>query len=145
MRHLTKNYDFNNGELVFDVGIDRNITCQTYQEFPNLIAYLMEQEKDIGSEKISEEAFMLKLMKEKKLVQALSVQEDIAKLVEFALPLMLKKVDEKISPFKAEEIIGYVKANEVDEEFNMSIFDFISLGFTQCGQDKKPKVKFVTK
>lgn len=141
MRKLIKTCNFTDkdgNEFTFDIGIDRNITCKTFEEFPDLVSLLMEMEVSNTSEK----DFMLKVMREKKLEKVLSINEEITELVKFALPLMLKKAEENSNSIKAQEILEYVAENGVLAEFNNAMLEFISLGFTMGGQDKKPKVKF---
>lgn len=145
MRNLTKKCSFvgeNGATFEFNLGIDRNIVCQSFQEFPDLIEYLMQQEKEVGKGDISEADYLLKLIKSKQLKQALSVTEDIGEMVKFALPLMLEKAEDKTNYHK---IIDYIDENGIKDEFNSAVFGFISLGFTLGEQGKKPKVKFAMK
>lgn len=142
MRHLIKTCSFvdkDGSEFTFNVGIDRNITCRTFEEFPDLVEFLIGMETD----KPNEQDLMLTLMRNKKLEQALSLHEGVAELVRFALPLMLKKADENSNAIKAQEILEYIEENGIQNEFNNAMLEFITLGFQMGGQDKKPKVKFV--
>ena len=113
---------------------------QSFQEFPDLIEYLMQQEKEVGKGDISEADYLVKLIKSKQLKQALSVTEDIGEMVKFALPLMLEKAEDKTNYHK---IIDYIDENGIKDEFNSAVFGFISLGFTlgEQGQEAKSQVR----
>ena len=130
------------GEYEFYVGLDRDIVASSFEQFPDLIEYLMKYKSS------SNEDFIVKAAREKTLHLAISMNEKIAEFVGFAFPLMLKKADEEKetdNADKADEMLKYISDNEVDEEFNAAMFEFICSGFTSETAERKPKVKFTMK
>ena len=138
------------GEFTFNVAIDRHITCVTYEACPEETAFLFSKREEFSSDETNENTLLINAIKEKKLEKTLNCSDElvkpIAKLVEFALPLMLKKAYKgEASPVDAQYIIEYTKKNEVDIMFNNDIYELISLGFTLGEQDRKPKVPYAMK
>ena len=64
--------------------------------------------------------------------------DKLSELVKFVLPLMLDKAQDNSN---AEAIMDYAEENEVLDEFNSGIVEFLFMGFTQGGLGKQ-KIKF---
>ncbi len=140
MKTLLKNVEL--GKYKFFVGIDRDIVADTFEQFPDLVEFLLSNTNG------DENEIIINSVKNKKLRQVLDTNEQIAEFVKFAFPLMLKKADKEKktkNAEKADEIIDYVYENEVDSVFNAEMFKFICSGFTPETAERKPKVKFVMK
>lgn len=122
------------GTYEFDVRVDRHIVAECFEQFPDLIEFLLKNANG------NETDIIIEATKNKKLVQMLDTSNEIGEFVKFALPKML--TDEEM---KADEILDYIYENEVDEVFNTEMFKFICSGFTPDTAEKKPKVKFTMK
>ena len=85
---------------------------------------------------------MVSLVKNKGLSELLRMNDEIAKMVKFALPLMLKEAKDDTN---ATKIIKYATDNDVIAQFNAGILEFIAQGFTQGELANKPKIKFSMK
>ena len=139
MKILTKNVTV--GDYEFKVAIDRNIMADAFEQFPDLMEYLL---KNSGKAKDDSE-FLIEAIKNKNLHTVVQSGDDIKALVKYAFPKMLEKADKEYGTdnlSKADEILAYIEENEVDEIFSASMFEFICLGFTKETTEKKPKVKF---
>ena len=124
------------GDYKFNVGVDRDIVVDCFEQFPSLVEFLLKQANGDNAD------IIVNAVKSKNLRQVLETNEQIADFVRFALPKMLKKAEDESD---AEEILNYIYENEVDEVFNSEMFKFICSGFTPDATEKKPKVKFVMK
>ena len=69
------------------------------------------------------------------------MENKLADLIAFALPMMLKKVGDQSN---AGEIISYAKDNGADTILNNAMLEFLVQGFTQR-ELAKPKIKFSMK
>lgn len=140
MKTLIKHIEI--GKYKFYVGIDRDIVADTFEEFPDLVEFLLSNTDG------NENDIIIKSVREKKLRQVLDTNNQIADFVKFAFPRMLKKADKEkktSNAAKADEIIDYIYENEADTVFNAEMFKFICSGFTPETAERKPKVKFVMK
>lgn len=124
------------GEMKFKVATDRDIAVKAFEEYPDLIEYLVNKENEIGND---DKSLFLKAIKNKELSTLFEMEEKFAKLIEFALPLMLKKANDESD---AMEIIKYANENNVSTEFNSGMLEFLMEGFTLRELAKKPKIKF---
>lgn len=127
------------GEYEFDVAVDRNITVDVFEHFPDLMEYLLNNQDSQDGNQI-----VINAIKGKTLGKLLDSTEQIKDLVKYAFPFLLAKANKEMAD-KADEIIDYIYENEVEEEFSNALFEFICLGFTNDTNEKKPKVKFVMK
>jgi hypothetical protein len=127
------------GKYEFNVGIDRAITVDVFEHFPELMEYLLENQSAGDENKI-----VINAIKDKTLGKLLESTDKIKDLVKYAFPFILAKADKEQAD-KADEIIDYIYENEVEDEFSNAVFEFICLGFTEGTSDKKPKVKFTMK
>lgn len=123
------------GEKSFKVRANRDIAVKSFEEYPEVLEYIVKQQNK-GEQDI------VALVKGKGLSELFRVNEQIAKLVEFALPLMLREAKDTAN---AKTIIKYAKDNGVLEQFNAGILEFIAEGFTQGELANKPKIKFSMK
>lgn len=140
MKTLTKHISV--GTYEFDVGIDRNITVDVFEHFPDLMEYLLENKTS------DENKIVIEAIKGKTLGKLLDSTDQILELVKYAFPFLLEKADKEKgtnNAEKADEIIAYVYENEVESEFSNALFEFVCLGFTSDTNERKPKVKFVMK
>ena len=140
MKILTKHISV--GDYEFDVGVDRHITVDVFEHFPDLMEYLLENKT------ADENKIVITAIKEKTLGKLLDSTEQIQELVKYAFPALLAKADKEKgtdNASKADEIIAYIYDNEVETEFSNALFEFICLGFTNDTNERKPKVKFVMK
>lgn len=120
--------------IEFDVAIDREITARAFEQFPDFTTFAL-------SNSDHKEDIVANAIKEKKLLELLSVNDDMGELVKFALPLMMKKAGEDNINEKIGEIYALVDESGFTDEFNSKIFEIICLGFTR-GTSGKKKVKF---
>ena len=127
------------GEKVFKVGTDRNIAVKAFEEHPELIEYLVNKQGAIGN--ADDTAFFLEAIKKKELGTLFDMENKLADLIAFALPMMLKKVGDQSN---AGEIISYAKDNGADTILNNAMLEFLVQGFTQR-ELAKPKIKFSMK
>lgn len=126
------------GDYTFDVALNRDIIADSFESFPDLMDFLLSADKGKAD-------VVSKAIREKKVRQVLSMNDDIEKFVKFAFPRMLEAADKEkgtSNAEKAEEILNYISENDVDTEFNAAMFKFICSGFTPETAGKKPKVKF---
>ena len=126
------------GEMEFKVATNRDIAIKTFEQFPDLMEYLISQK---GQSNASEEEFFIEALKKKELSKLFDMDNKLADLIAYALPLMLKTADDNSS---AVEIIDYAKENGADGVFNSAILEFLMQGFTQR-ELAKPKIKFSMK
>lgn len=140
MKILTKKISV--GDYEFKVGIDRDIVADAFEEYPDLIEFLLNNSDG------KENDIIVKALRDKNLRQVLETNEQIAGVVKFAFPRMLEKADKlngTDNASKVDEIIDYIYENEVDNIFNTEMFKFMCMGFTAGTTERKPKVKFVMK
>lgn len=128
------------GEKQFKVVANRDIAVKSFEQFPDVIIYLKEQEKNAKSNKNEDDLFV-ELLKNKQLGKMFEINDKMAELVKFALPLMLAEANDNSN---ANDIISYAEENNVAEQFNAKIFELITNAFTQRGQEK-PKIQFSMK
>ena len=126
------------GEMEFKVATNRDIAIKTFEQFPDLMEYLISQK---GQENSNEEEFFIEALKKKELSKLFDMDNKLGELVAYALPLMLKTADDSSS---AVEIIDYAKENGADGVFNSAILEFLMQGFTQR-ELVEPKIKFSMK
>lgn len=120
--------------IEFDVAIDREITAKAFEEFPEFTIHALSS----GDQKTDTVA---KAIKEKKLLELMSVNDEIEQLVKFALPLMMKKAGETEIDEKIVEIYNIVNESGFIDEFDAKMLEIICLGFTRETAEKK-QVKF---
>lgn len=126
------------GEMEFKVATNRDIAIKTFEQFPDLMEYLISQK---GQENSNEEEFFIEALRKKELSKLFDMDNKLGELVAYALPIMLKTADDSSS---AVEIIDYAKENGADGVFNSAILEFLMQGFTQR-ELAKPKIKFSMK
>lgn len=126
------------GDMEFKVRTNRDIAVKAFEEYPELIEYILNKQ---GGESKSEQQYFIEALKNKELGVLLDMNGRIANLIEFALPLMLKEAGDETD---AKSIIDYAKENDSDEIFNAKMLEFLVEGFTLRGQDK-PKILFSMK
>lgn len=126
------------GEMEFRVASNREIAIKTFEQFPDLMEYLISQK---GQSNANEEEFFIEALKKKELSKLFDMDNKLADLIAYALPLMLKTANDNSS---AVEIIDYAKENGADGVFNSAILEFLMQGFTQR-ELAKPKIKFSMK
>lgn len=126
------------GEMNFKVATNREIAIKTFEQFPDLMEYLISQK---GQSNANEKEFFIEALKKKELSKLFDMDNKLADLIAYALPLMLKTANDN-SP--AVEIIEYAKENGADGVFNSAILEFLMQGFTQR-ELAKPKIKFSMK
>ena len=137
LKFLTKTVEL--GEKKFKVAVDRDIACDAFEQFPNLIEYLMK--KEVKNRKENDADFFLNALKNKELKQLFNMEKQISELIGFALPLMLDKAGDSSD---ADEIIQYAKDNNAEQIFNNGMLEFIIQGFTPR-ELAVPKIKFSMK
>lgn len=123
------------GEMSFKVRANRDIAVKSFEEYPAVLEYIVKQQN-------KGELDMVSLVKNKGLSELLRMNDEIAKMVKFALPLMLKEAKDDTN---ATKIIKYATDNDVIAQFNAGILEFIAQGFTQGELANKPKIKFSMK
>ena len=111
---------------------------KTFEQFPDLMEYLISQK---GQSNANEEEFFIEALRKKELSKLFDMDNKLADLIAYVLPLMLKTADDNSS---AVEIIEYAKENGADGVFNSAILEFLMQGFTQR-ELAKPKIKFSMK
>ena len=126
------------GEIEFKVASNREIAIKTFEQFPDLMEYLISQK---GQENSNEKEFFIEALRKKELSKLFDMDNKLADLIAYALPLMLKTANDNSS---AVEIIEYAKENGADGVFNSAILEFLMQGFTQR-ELAKPKIKFSMK
>lgn len=126
------------GEMTFKVQTNRDIAVKTFEEFPDLMEYLINQE---ARGKQNDTQFFINAIKNKELGMLFNMDEKLCELIKFALPMMLESAKDTTS---ANEIIEYAKENGVQETFNAAMLEFLVQGFTQREQ-AKPKIQFSMK
>lgn len=126
------------GEMEFRVASNREIAIKTFEQFPDLMEYLISQK---GQSNANEEEFFIEALKKKELSKLFDMDNKLADLIAYALPLMLKTANDNSS---AVAIIEYAKENGADGVFNSAILEFLMQGFTQRGL-AEPKIKFSMK
>lgn len=123
------------GEMSFKVRTNRDIAVKSFEEYPQVLEYVVKQQKKGEQDIVS-------LVKTKGLSELYRVNDNIAKMIEFALPMMLKAAGDKSN---AKKIITYASDNGVIEQFNAGILEFLAQGFTLGELADKPKIKFSMK
>lgn len=123
------------GEMSFKVRTNRDIAVKSFEEYPSVLEYIVKQQNKGEQDIVS-------LVKGKGLSELYRINDEIAKMVKFALPLMLEEAKDKSN---ANTIIKYATDNGVIEQFNAGILEFVAQGFTQGELVKKPKIKFSMK
>lgn len=138
MNKLIKEIEF--GKYNFKIAINRDIALKCAEEFPEFMANILDNSRDVTSGDVST------LIRNNKLRELLDnsdyVRENCPEVVKFALPLMLKEAGSKED---ANEIINYAIENEADEIFNINVWNVILMGFMNNGEAKTPKVTFKMK
>lgn len=132
MKILEKNVEL--GVKKFKVATDRDIAIKSFEKYPDVIEYVVTNKESESSD----QAVFINAIKNKELGKLFEMNDKLGKLVEFVLPLMLKKANDSSD---SKDIIEYAIENEVIEDFNSAIVEFLFLGFTQRGLGK-PKIKF---
>lgn len=136
MNKLIKEINF--GEYEFKIGINRDIALKVAEQFPDILSEMLDKSKDVKDFKTA-----IKQGKLRDLLESSDlVSDNIAEMVKFALPLMLKEAGADID---AETLIVYAIENDADQIFNMGIWEVLMLGFTSNGAVKTPKIKFTMK
>ena len=131
------------GEYTFDVSVDRNIVCDAFEKYPDLMEFLFKNANVNGENEV-----VVNAIRNKNLAMLLDSTDQIKELVFYALPKMLKKADDfrgTDNASRVDELVKYIEDNEVDTEFSTAMFEFICLGFTPDTNERKPKVKFQMK
>lgn len=126
------------GEMEFRVATNRDIAIKTFEQFPDLMEYLITQK---GNSNANEEEFFINALKKKELSKLFDMDNKLGELIAYALPLMLKSANDNSH---AVEIIDYAKENGADGVFNSAILEFLMQGFTQR-ELVEPKIKFSMK
>lgn len=126
------------GEMEFRVATNRDIAIKTFEQFPDLMEYLISQK---GNSNANEDEFFINALKNKELSKLFDMDNKLGELVAYALPLMLKSANDNSN---AVDIIDYAKENGADGVFNSAILEFLMQGFTQRGL-VEPKIKFSMK
>ena len=134
------------GALKFKVQTNRDIAVKSFEEFPDVIKYLVDRQGKVSTDnkeflKSHPALKDLDAIKNKELGVLFDINDKIAQLIEFALPLMLESAKETIA---AREILDYAKENGALEIFNSKMLEFLAQGFTQREQEK-PKIQFSMK
>ena len=126
------------GEMEFKVVTNREIAIKTFEQFPDLMEYLISQK---GNSNANEEEFFINALKKKELSKLFDMDNKLGELIAYALPLMLKSANDNSN---AVDIIDYAKENGADGVFNSAILEFLMQGFTQR-ELVEPKIKFSMK
>ncbi len=133
------------GEMNFKIGVDRNISVNVFEAYPDVLEYLINSAQEINDsnkdKNINETQFLLNAIKNKKLDRIFEIEDKMGDLVAYALPQMLRKVGDTTD---ASKIIEYAKENGADVEFNSAILSLLNEAFTQR-ELGKPKIKFSMK
>lgn len=124
------------GEMEFKVRTNRDIAVRAFEEYPELIEYVLNKQ---GTD-LDDDKFFINALKNKELGILLDMNGRIEKLIEFALPLMLKEAGDETD---AKTIIDYARENDADEIFNAKMLEFLIKAFTLRGQE--PKILFSMK
>lgn len=124
------------GEMEFKVRTNRDIAVRAFEEYPELIEYVLNKQ---GTD-LDDDKFFINALKNKELGILLDMNGRIEKLIEFALPLMLKEAGDETD---AKTIIDYARENNADEIFNAKMLEFLIKAFTLRGQE--PKILFSMK
>ena len=112
------------GEYDFDVAINRQIVLDGFKQFPSLWRVVARNSKYGGNVDALEDISALT-----DLLEANDIIEEVTpKYVAYVLPKMLELAGENVD-------------NEVDDEFNGTIFQFAMLGFIADRSEKRAKVK----
>lgn len=122
------------GEYEFKVVTDRELAIKSFEAYPETIEYILKNEASSGNDV----EIMINAIKNKELKELLEMEDKLRDLVKYVLPIMLKKAGESLD---AQEIIDYATENDVIDDFNIGIIDFLFLGFSQR-ELGKPKIKF---
>ena len=129
------------GELNFDIGVDRVIVADVFDNFPDQLAAMLDI-YGAGDEDI------VSMAKGKRLKQFVLFNERKIEVIKYALPQMLQKASEvgeqQDYEKKASEIISFAEDNDIQEFFD-SVWEMIISGFTIRERDKKKKVSFSMK
>ena len=128
------------GEKQFKIMVNRDIAVETFEQFPEVIEYVLNSDTSAKG-KDDEKEFLLNALKSRKLNQLFKMNEKLGELVAYALPLMMKSAGDMQN---AQEIINYATENDVIEDFNAKMFGLLMEAFTPREQGK-PKVKFSIK
>lgn len=126
------------GDMEFKVRTNRDIAVKAFEEYPELIEYILNKQ---GDESKSEQQYFIEALRNKELGTLINMNDKISDLIMFVLPLMLNEANDKTD---ANSIIEYAKENDADEIFNAKMLEFLVEGFTLRGQDK-PKILFSMK
>lgn len=122
------------GKYKFNVVTDRDLAIKSFEAYPEVVEYILKND----SSATDDVEIMINAIKKKELKQLLELEEKLAELVKFVLPLMLEKAGESVN---AQELIEYATDNDAIEDFNAGIIEFLIMGFMQRGLGK-PKIKF---
>jgi hypothetical protein len=126
------------GEMEFRVATNRDIAIKTFEQFPDLMEYLITQK---GNSNANVEELFINGLKNKELSKLFDMDNKLGELIAYALPLILKSANDNSN---AVEIIDYAKENGANGVFNSAILEFLMQGFTQR-ELVEPKIKFSMK
>lgn len=135
MNKLIKQVEF--GEMSFKVGINRDITIKVFEEFPDFVSRVLDIK---GGTDIK---VAIKQKKTREIFELGDyITQSLKDVIPFALPLLLAEANDNSN---SKDIIKYAIENDADELFNMEMWQFILVGFTEGGKQKQPKVSFKMK
>ena len=132
------------GDMTFCLGIDRNISAEVFEKYPDAIL----KQSEVGDKKAEilgdeKEYSVYELAKEGKLTKILKIENDLKELiracVSFALPSMLEKAGEDKNIAKT--ILDFVEEYNIDEFYD-AVWSFIIVGFTGEGQEEQKRPMF---
>ena len=132
------------GDMTFCLGIDRNISAEVFEKYPDAIL----KQSEVGDKKAEilgdeKEYSVYELAKEGKLTKILKIENDLKELihacVSFAIPAMLEKAGEDKNIAKT--ILDFVEEYNIDEFYD-AVWSFIIVGFTGKGQEEQEKPMF---
>ena len=126
------------GEMEFRVATNRDIAIKAFEQFPDLMEYIIKQQ---GEGVVNEEEFFIDTLKKKELSKLFDMENKLGELIAFALPLMLMRANDDSN---SSDIINYAIENGADGVFNSALLEFLMEGFTQR-ELVKPKIKFSMK
>lgn len=135
MKTLTKTAKL--GEKKFTVATNRDIAVNAFEKYPEETKQLLKfYEKDSMDKLVDalENKRLKNLLDEKD-----NASQNVVKIIDFALPLMLKAADDKSD---ADELIKYAKEKNALVPMAATLFDFLSQGFT-LDELGTPEVQFV--
>lgn len=126
------------GEMTFKIQTNRDIAIKTFEQFPDLMEYLIKKQ---GKAANNDNDFFIQALKNKELGELFDMEDKIQELIKFALPLMLESAKDTTN---ASEIFKYAEQNNALSIFNNAMLEFLMQGFTQRGMEE-PKIRFSMK